>query len=145
MDHLAILAKQRKLLQKIIEGEKTIESRWYKSKKTPFGMIKAGDRVYFKDSGEPVTVIADVEKALFFEGVDEATIQKILKEYGKQICIKNYDLQAYKGINYVTLVFLKNVKEIQPFDVDKTGYGVMAAWITVDNINKIKKHPTERL
>jgi len=138
MDHLAILDKKRNLLAKILSGEKTIESRWYKLKKTPYGTIKAGDKVYFKDSGEPVTAVATVEKARFFGGVDAATIRKILADYGKQICIKNYDLAAYKGINYVTLIFLKNVKPVEPFNINKRGYGVMAAWITVDSIKTIQ-------
>ena len=58
MDHLAILAKKRNLLPKIISGEKTIESRWYKFKKTPYNNISIGDTVYFKDSGEPANVKA---------------------------------------------------------------------------------------
>ena len=66
MHHLAILDKKRKLMDKIISGEKSIESRWYKLKKTQWGMIQIGDTIYFKDSGDPVTVQATVEKALFF-------------------------------------------------------------------------------
>jgi len=29
-------------------------------------------------------------------------------------------------------------KKIEPFDIDKTGFGAMSAWISVENINEIK-------
>jgi hypothetical protein len=37
------------------------------------------------------------------------------------------------------LIFLSNPVAVVPFDIDKTGFGNMAAWITVEDINKIKK------
>ena len=70
MEHIAILSKKRKILDKIISGEKIIESRWYKFKKTPFEVISAGETVYFKESGEPVSAKAKVQKALFFKDLN---------------------------------------------------------------------------
>ena len=64
MDHLAILAKESKLLGKILSGRKKIESRWSKFKRTPYGNIIKGELIYFKDSGKPVTVKAKVSKVL---------------------------------------------------------------------------------
>ena len=37
------------------------------------------------------------------------------------------------------LIFLKSPVEIKPFEISKAGFGAMSAWITVDNILKIKK------
>lgn len=141
MHHLAILDKKRKLLAKIISGEKSIESRWYKIKKTPYGIVKGGDIIYFKDSGEPVTVKATVEKVLFFSDMTREKYKDILEKYADAICLQNRNIENYlqQKYNYITLIFLKNVQEIQPFEVDKTGYGLMAAWITVENIQKLKK------
>jgi hypothetical protein len=45
----------------------------------------------------------------------------------------------FKNKKYGVLIFLKNVSTTRPFDVDKSGYGAMSAWITVNDINKIKK------
>lgn len=71
MEHLAIMKKSWKLTEKILSGEKKIESRWYKSKRVPFGRISAGETVYFKDGGEPVTIKAEVEKVLQFSEFDK--------------------------------------------------------------------------
>jgi ASC-1-like (ASCH) protein len=127
MDHLAILSKEKKLLAKIISGEKTIESRWYKFKKTPYMNIKVDDTVYFKESGEPVTVSSKVSKVLFFNSLDRDKIISILKDYGKDICVPLSYAEKLEGKNFCTLVFLKDVKMITPFHIDKKGYGLMAA------------------
>ena len=54
MDHVAIMKKSWGLTQKILTKQKKIESRWYKSKYSPWGKIEKNDFVYFKDSGEPI-------------------------------------------------------------------------------------------
>lgn len=138
MDHLAILAKKRKLLSKIISGEKTVESRWYKFKRTPYDNISAGDMVYFKDSGDPATVKAKVSKVLFFQDLNLEKIKEILEKYGKNIGIPSSYAPELAGKNFCTLIFLNEVEEIKPFQIDKTGYGLMAAWITIDDIRRIK-------
>ncbi len=139
MEHLAILNKKLNLLQKIISGEKTIESRWYVNRKAPYGCIKKGDIVYFKNSGEPVSVKVSVANVLQFDNLNDAKILQILKEYGKRLGVDESYASNIKGKRYCVLVFLGNVKEIKQFDINKKGYGMMSAWITVDNINKLKK------
>ena len=138
MDHLAILSKEGKLLGKILSGEKTIESRWYKSKKTPYQNIAAGEVVYFKESGAPVTARARVATVLFFDKLDEDKMRTIFQEYGVGLGVQISYMEKMKDKKFCTLVFLEKVERITPFQVDKKGFGLMAAWITVDKIEKIK-------
>ena len=142
MDHLAILDKKRKLLAKILSREKTIESRWYKFKKTPYRNISVGDTIYFKDSGEMVTTRAAVSSVLFFDALDEQKIRSILEQYGAQIGIPVSYTEKLKSKNFCTLIFLKKVETIKPFSINKQGYGTMAAWITIDKIEKIRVEKT---
>lgn len=44
----------------------------------------------------------------------------------------------FKDKNYCLLIFLKNPREINYFDISKKGFGAMSAWITVKNIKEIK-------
>ena len=138
MEHLAILFKQGKWLDKILSGEKTIESRWYKFKKTPYKNISAGDRIYFKESGEPVTATAQVSKALFYDDLDESKIKTLLQQYGTELGVSQAYLEKVKDKHFCTMIFLKGVEQIEPFQVNKKGYGLMAAWITVEDISRIK-------
>ncbi len=142
MEHIAIMKKSWKLIDKILSGEKTLETRWYKNKYPPWNLIKQGETVYFKDSGEPVTVRAKVLKILQFESLNDEQRLEILKKYIKEDTgaeeipseIKDY----INNKNYCILIFLDNVEKIKPFFIDKEGFGIMSSWICIDNVEKIK-------
>mmetsp|Transcript_61120 Transcript_61120/g.70007 ORF Transcript_61120/g.70007 Transcript_61120/m.70007 type:complete len:95 (+) Transcript_61120:505-789(+) len=50
--HVAIMSKSLGFIEKIMKKEKNIESRWSQTKRQPWGKVKIGDFIYFKDSGE---------------------------------------------------------------------------------------------
>jgi ASC-1-like (ASCH) protein len=142
MHHLAIMKKSWGLLEKILNGEKKIESRWYVNKHSPWGKIVAGDIVYFKNSGESVSVRAKVEKILSFSGLTPKKGKQILNKYAKDDGIEKsqipYFFNLFQDKKYCLLIFLKNPQKIKQFNVNKIGFGAMSAWITVKNIDKIK-------
>jgi len=141
MEHIAIMKKSWGLLPKILSGEKTIESRWYINRVAPWNRIAAGDVVYFKDSGEPVTARAEVSEVRQFSDLSRESIRSILGEYGSRIGMapteETIDWCAVK--NYCILVFLKSPQEIEPFKIDKTGFGSAAAWLVVGDIAEIRR------
>ncbi len=141
--HIAIMRKSWGLTKKILGGQKKIESRWYMNKCRPWGSISKDDIIYFKDSGEPVTIKAKVSKVLQFDSLDETKVKNILKTYGSDDGIEPNEINKYfdlfKNKKYCLLIFLKQVESVAPFDIYKTGFGSMSAWITVDQIENIKK------
>lgn len=143
MHHIAIMKKSLYFLDKILSGEKTIESRWYVSMRLPWGKICVGDIVFFKNSGEPVTVKASVEKVLQFDNLSVDKINKILSEFGSRIGIADESLKSFANSvsqkKYCILVFLKNVEQIAPFEINKSGFGLMCAWICVGDVDMVKK------
>lgn len=140
--HLAIMRKSWGLLPKILNGQKVIESRWYKHRYAPWDAVTAGDTVYFKNSGEPVSVKATVSRVLQFADLTPKKVRELLNEYGKRDGINpdqiGYYTEMFADRRYCLLIFISNPEPIQPFEVDKTGYGAMAAWIKIGNINQIK-------
>ena len=143
MEHLAIMKKSWGLTQKILNGQKKIESRWYSVKYKPWDSIKEGETVYFKDSGEPVKIKAEVSKVMQFTDLTPNRVEEILNEYGNDDGLEKEKIpeffERFKNKRYCILIFLKNPQEIEPFDIDKTGFGAMSAWITINDISKIKK------
>lgn len=143
MEHLAIMRKSWGMTDKILSGQKKIESRWYSVKCKPWDSIKGGETVYFKNSGEPVRIKAGVSRVMQFTDLTPERVKEILMEYGKDDGMEKEKipefLERFKNKKYCILIFLKNPQEIKPFEIDKTGFGVMSAWITVDDISKIKK------
>ncbi len=71
------------LTQKILSGQKKIESRWYKVKYVPWDRIKTGEIVYFKDSGEPITIKTEVDKVIQFSDLTPEKVKEILFQYGQ--------------------------------------------------------------
>ena len=143
MDHLAIMKKSWGLLDKIGDGRKSIESRWYKNKICPWNRIRKGETVYFKDSGGPITLKAKVSGILQFSGLNPAKVRRILNEYGERDGLEKNQAgdfyKLFKNKNYCLLIFLEGAQKIRPFRIDKTGFGSMAAWICIGDINLIKK------
>jgi ASC-1-like (ASCH) protein len=140
MHHVAIMNKSWQLIPKILSGQKTIESRWYQTKRTPWDKISNGDLIYFKNSGEAITASAKVGKVLQFNLKNTDDIQYILNKYGKGICLVNTDVDSWGKLpKYCVLIFLTNAKKIsKPFHINKTGFGSATAWLTLPNINSIK-------
>lgn len=142
MDHIAIMTKSWNLTNKILTKEKKIESRWYKSKYPPWNKIKENEIIYFKDSGSPVSIKAEVEKVLQFENLTQEKIKDILNKYGKDDGLEENEIEKYFNLfrdkKYGILVFLKNTEKIPPFNINKKGFGSMASWICIDDVNKIK-------
>ena len=142
MDHVAIMNKSWGLLEKIRSGDKKIESRWSMNKCVPWGMIGVGDVIFFKNSGEPVSLRASVSKIKAYSNLTPKLVKQTLKKYGKLDGINTNDIDKFYGFfknkKYCQLIFLRNPKNIQSFEIDKRGFGVMAAWLSVENIATIK-------
>lgn len=149
MDHVAILRKAHlkkgdNLLGDILSSRKTIESRWYVHKFAPWDKVFAGDMVYFKESGCLVTAVAEVEKVLQFSDLGDAGFKEVILKYFKEIAPEMTVeqllswVEANKQKRYCILIFLRKVKRVEPFDIDKTGFGNAAAWLVVGDIEKVR-------
>ena len=140
MDHVAIMSKKLGLIDRILGGKKKIETRWYKNKVAPYNKIFKNDVIYFKDSGGQIRAKAEVLKVLQFENLDKNKIKEIINKYGDEIDIGNKnDISWAFGKNFAILIWLKDVEKINPFEIDKTGFGTGCAWLIVENIDIIRK------
>lgn len=149
MDHVAILRKANiskgdNLLKDILEGTKTIESRWYVNKISPWNQIAEDDMVFFKESGCAVTAKAKVAKIIQIDKLDSQITQDIINKYGNRIS-PNTTLEEWSAWGekhtdkrYCILVFLTEVEKVTPFNINKSGYGISSAWLAVDDIDKVK-------
>ena len=144
MDHVAIMKPSWKLLRKIVNGEKKIESRWYKTRREAWGKVKTGDIIWFKDSGQPVTVRAKAGRVLEFSDLTPEKVRRIIYQYGGKDGIAlsrlEYFFQWAKNKKYCVLVFLETPQPVaRPFKINKRGFGMSRAWLTIKDIATIKK------
>ena len=143
MEHVAIMKKSWGLTEKILSGEKKIESRWYLSKRVPWDRAKTGEIIYFKDSGKPVRIKAEIDRVMQFSDLTPKKVKEILSRYGKDDGFRAGKIpeffRRFKNKKYCMLIFLKNPKKIREFEIDKRGFGNMAAWIAADRIKSLEK------
>ncbi len=143
MEHIAIMQKSWGLTEKIATGQKVIESRWYKVKYAPWGRIAPGEKVYFRNAGEPVAIQAEVDHVLYISDLTPEKVLAILAKYGKDIGIEEPDIpkffELYQHKKHCMLIFLKHAQYIQPFEINKQGFGIRSSWISVENVAKIRK------
>lgn len=139
MDHIAIMKPVWKLIPKILAGQKTIESRWYQHRVAPWDRIKAGERIFFKDSGKPVSAMARVAFVIQKETNSIEDLEALIRAYAEPIQMVERDPRVWKTKpRYVILIGLTDVQPVTPFHIDKTGFGSAAAWLVVEDIERIK-------
>lgn len=110
----------------LLTGEKTIESRFSYNKCAPYEKVCAGDELLIKQTGKDVTMIAEVEKVEYFN-LTPALVDEIRVAYGKQIGTdKIEDWQTTMNKKYCTLVWVTNLKEVEPIKVQRS---CGAGWI----------------
>ena len=86
--HLAILAHG--WIDLILDGKKTIESRFTKVRCAPFGKVHVGDIVYLKESAGLVKGMFRVAKVETFEGLERSDVSSLYEKYGKAIFYQAY-------------------------------------------------------
>ncbi len=136
------MSKDLPWLERIKQGAKTIESRWYNQKRKPWQGIAVGDHVFFKNTGEPICAVACVAQVLFYADLTPALVGNLLDRYGESLGLEETEKSSFfRKValrQFCILIFLENVVEIEPFSIDKKGFGAMAAWITTPDLYLLK-------
>jgi hypothetical protein len=127
MEHIAILS-HRSVLDKILSGQKTIESRFSRLKSLPFGQIRQYDVIYFKLSGGPVLGKARVSKVEEYENLTPGQVNELAKRYQRELAISEDFLVRKLESKFATLIFLEHVEECEPWNYKQEG---RAGWIVL--------------
>ncbi|MBX4189477.1 hypothetical protein KW785_02680, partial [Candidatus Parcubacteria bacterium] len=108
------------------------------TKRAPWDGIKKEEIIYFKNSGEPVIAEARVARVMQFQFKNIGEVRKVVKKYGKQIALVNRNPKTWDSLpRYAVLIWLKRAEAVKPFNIDKTGFGSAAAWLTAKNFKKV--------
>lgn len=140
MHHVAIMKPAWKLIPKILSGQKTMESRWYQTRRAPWDQVQSGDMVYFKNAGEPVVASATIAEVFQFEIASADDARKIMDRFGRELLLVQPDPATWSRLpRYCILIRLQDPKVVDPpFQINKHGFGSAAAWITVSDIEAIR-------
>ena len=124
--HLAIFVEP--YLQYIIEGKKTVESRFSVNRIAPFKRIFQGDLILLKRSGGPVVGFCLVKKVWFYQ-IKPSTWNEIRNNFESALCAQDPQFwKSKKHASYATLIKLGEFNSFSPIKFrkrDRRGWVVL--------------------
>jgi hypothetical protein len=124
--HLAILVNP--YLQRLLDGQKTIESRFSIQRRAPYEQVQAGDVVLLKQSGRPIRGIGLVSQVWFYE-LTPPVLQHIQTTYADELGIDDPGFWAARTTaSFATLMRLDHVSPIAPIVFTKRD---QRAWVVL--------------
>lgn len=136
--HLAIFIEP--YLQYILEGKKTVESRFSKPKIAPYERAKKGDIILLKATGGPIVGVCQISDVSFYE-LDSGVLLEIQREFTAMLCAEDPEFwKQRESAVYASLIRLKAVREIRPMKFYKTD---RRGWIVIDDMIRQPLLPLE--
>ena len=111
MEHVAIVDPV--YVWPILDGRKTIEARLTRSRREPWGSLRAGHTVYFKRRSGGYAAVARAAEVLRFTLPMEITIERLRAVYGDAICADRGYWSAKAGARFAVLVRLADVRSVE--------------------------------
>ena len=124
--HLVILKKP--YLDAILDGRKPVESRFWKTRRHAFGRVMRGDKLFLKQSSGPVCGMATVDAVKNFENLTPEQIIAIKQQYNNLVGGSDERWQQRSDCKFGVLVWLKDVKTIEPVQINKKDW---RAWVVL--------------
>ena len=109
--HIAIMVEP--YLSLILQGKKTVESRFSKHKTAPWRRIQPGDIVVMKKSGGSFVGMFEAADVLFEELNDG--VAPIRERYQSALCVDDAFWQSKADSRYATLIFISRMLPFRPF------------------------------
>jgi hypothetical protein len=125
--HLAIFVEP--YLRAILEGKKTIESRFAVTRRPPYECVEPDDYILLKRSGGPVTGLAVAKSTRFYE-LSPQVLTELRRNFARQLFAQDDGFwEARADKQYATLIELEDPVAIEPLPIEKRD---RQGWVTYD-------------
>lgn len=129
--HLAVFVEP--YLGAILEGRKTIESRFALHRCAPYGTVEAGDVILLKRSGGPVVAVARAGRPDFFQ-LRPGDLEQIRLEHAKELFALDDEFwECRSEKRYATLIGLEDTLRVADMAVDKRD---RRGWVSYPKVGK---------
>lgn len=125
--HVAVLVEP--YLSLVLEGKKTIESRFGVHRRAPYDTVFAGDVILLKRAAGPIVGVACAMRTWYFS-VNTTTLGEIRRSFEGRICATDDAFwEDRSSTNFATLIELGEVASIEaPVSCDKRD---RRGWVTL--------------
>jgi hypothetical protein len=128
--HLAIFREP--YLSYVLDGSKSVESRFASIRVAPYGQVYTGDIVLLKRPGGPTIGLCVITKVWFYS-LDVDSWNYIRDEFSERLRAQDPEFwEERKHASYATLMQLGSVRSIQPVNIpkrDRRGWAVLRSTI----------------
>jgi hypothetical protein len=140
MDHVVYVNAKTKELEKLLEGKKTMIIRGAAGRKLPHGRVSKGDTLYFtRNNAEGVVRARAVVCSVFSsEKLSEDESRSLVDDNQDKLQLEPSELERWAGKRFLVLINIEDVREVTPFQVDKSKFGNMDDWLPVENIDQYR-------
>ena len=115
--HLAIFSDP--YLEYILEGKKTIESRFGARRIAPYGKVSRGDVILLKKTGGPIVGLCKVTNVGFYALCPES-LREIRNKFSEALCAEDQEFwNDRQAAAFATLMSVNNVLPIRPIKFQK--------------------------
>lgn len=135
MVHLVYCDDKEKVLEKILDGSKTMVIRAAAARKIPHSRVFEGEVLYFMKKGtRKITAMGVVKKAENFVKLTEEQINEVLQDNQSKLNLSKRQQDRWHK-KCICLVEFTDVKEIEPLDFEHQGN--MDDWLILDKIEDV--------
>lgn len=125
--HLGVFVEP--YLRYVLEGRKTVESRFGVHRAPPFDCVIAGDLLLLKGASGPVTGIARISHVWMYR-LSRSAWEEIRERFGSALCLDDEEafVTSRRGSRFATLMRLTDVRPLRPIPVvkrDRRGWVVL--------------------
>lgn len=135
MVHLVYCDDKEKVLEKIMDGSKTMIIRAAAGRKIPHSRVFEGEILYFMKKGTgKITAMGVVKKVQNYVKLTEEQINEVLQENQSKLNLSKKQQDCWRK-KCICLVEFKDVKEIETLNFDHQGN--MDDWLIIDKIEDV--------
>ena len=115
--HLAIFVEP--FLSYVLNGRKSVESRFSTRQCAPFGRVKVGDIILLKAASGPVKGICQVARTWYYD-LRSVPLISVRERFAESICAQDDEFwRSREKAEYATLLKLRSVREVTPMACPK--------------------------
>lgn len=116
--HIAILVEP--YLKYILDGKKTVESRFSERRIAPYGSVQREDVILLKRSSGPIVGLCQVADIWYYQ-LNPKSWQEIRNDFSRMLCAQDPAFwRQRESAEFATLMRLRNVIEITPIKYPKS-------------------------
>ncbi|MCJ7658325.1 MAG: hypothetical protein MUO67_04155 [Anaerolineales bacterium] len=140
MDHIVYVDAKASELEKLLDGTKTTIIRGAAGRKMPYGRVNPGDVLYLINNNAEglIRAKAKVKNVFNSEKMTKEDSVQLVSDNQEKLQLTPHQKKRWAGKRYLVLIEVSEVSEIEPFSIDKSGYGNMDDWLPVENIRQVK-------